>query len=112
LTAGFGLARAAGGSRLTVVSLDASDTAGVVVTEPFEMSGRALFLNVDGPKGELRVEVSGADGKALAASAPAAGDLPRALVKWKEGDLARLRGKTVSLRFSLRNASLYSYWLE
>jgi hypothetical protein len=94
------------------ISLDASDTAGVVVTKPFEMSGRALFVNVDAPKGELRVEVCDGDGKVLAASTPMAGDLPGAPVKWKEGDLARLSGETVSLRFSLRNASLYSYWLE
>jgi hypothetical protein len=94
------------------ISLDAGDAEGVVVTEPFEMSAHALFVNVDAPKGALRVEVQGQDGKVLAASAPVSGDLPRALVKWKRGDLARLKGKTVTLRFALRSASLYSYWLE
>ena len=48
----------------------------------------------------------------LAASGPIKGDLPRAEVKWRKGNIADLKGKAVSLRFTLQNASLYSYWLQ
>jgi len=40
------------------------------------------------------------------------GDLLRAEGKWQKGDIADLQGKAVSLRFTLRNGSLYSYWLR
>ena len=59
-----------------------------------------------------RVEVLGKDDKVLARSEPLAGDLPRGQVKWAEGDIADLKGKTASLRFTLRNGQFYSYWLE
>jgi len=94
------------------ISLDAGGDGGTVVTAPFRMSGHALFVNVDAPKGELRVEVLGRDGNVLAVSAALVGDSPRARVKWKRGSVARLSGQMVRLRFALRNASLYSYWLE
>jgi len=94
------------------ISLDADGDGGAVVTAPFQMSGNALFVNVDAPKGELRVNVMDGDGNVLALSAAHVGDSPRARVKWKRGGIARLSGQMVSLRFALRNASLYSYWLE
>jgi len=40
------------------------------------------------------------------------GDLLRGEVQWQQGDMASLKGQTVSLRFTLRNASFYSFWLE
>ena len=39
-------------------------------------------------------------------------DLLREPVKWAEGEIAVLKGQTVSLRFTLHNGQLYSYWLE
>ena len=42
----------------------------------------------------------------------ATGDLLRHEVQWQTGDMAGLKGKEMRLRFSLRNASLYSYWME
>ena len=52
------------------------------------------------------------DGKLLAVSKPMEGDLLRGEVEWKNGNIADLKGKAVSLRFTLRNANLYSYWLQ
>ena len=94
------------------VSLDAGETEGTIVTKPFKLPGSKLFVNVDAPSGQLRVEALDRNGKVLAASTSMAGDLLRAEVKWQKGDLARLKGKAISLRFTLRNASLYSYWVE
>ena len=94
------------------ISLDAGETGGTIQTEAFTLPGSKLFVNVDAPKGELRVEARDRGGKVLAASEPMKGDLLRAEVKWQSGDIGRLKGKTVSLRFTLQNASLYSYWVN
>ncbi len=94
------------------ISLDAGDEEGAVVTKPFTVSGGNLFVNLDASGGQLHVEVLAKDTQVLAASAPTAGDFPRAEVKWEQGDLVHLKGKMVALRFGLRNGSLYSYWLE
>ena len=94
------------------ISLDADKTQGTIVTKPFKVPGSKMFVNVDAPTGELLLEVLDRNGKVLAASVPMKGDLPREQVKWQKGDLARLKGRTVSIRFTLRNTSLYSYWLQ
>ena len=94
------------------ISLDAGQNEGSIVTKPFKLPGSKLFVNVDATKGELRVAVLGKDDKVLAVSEPTKGDLPRGGVKWRKGNIADLQGKAVSLRFTLHNASLYSYWME
>jgi len=93
------------------VSLDAGEREGTIITEPFALAGGRLHVNVDAPRGELRVEVLGGDGNVLAESAPLEGDLTRGEVTWKRGDVCALAGQSIALRFRLRNASLYSYWL-
>ena len=62
--------------------------------------------------GSLHVEVLDAAGKVLAASSTISGDGPRGKVSWESNSLAKLSEKVVSLRFTLRNGSLYSYWFE
>jgi len=95
------------------ISLDAGTRKGTILTDPFKAPGGKLFVNVAGGKGgELRVDVLDASGKVLAASEPVVGDQPRAEVTWQKDKTAAFGGKVVSLRFSVRNASFYSYWLE
>ena len=94
------------------ISLDADEKEGTILTEPFKSAGDRLFVNVDALKGKLLVDVLGEDGNVLATSAPMKGDLARAEVKWQKGNIADLKSKAVSLRFTLCNASLYSYWLQ
>ena len=94
------------------ISLDVGETEGAILTEPFELPGANLFVNVDAPKGGLRVELLNGDGKVVAKSKPLAGDLLREPVRWVKGDIADLKGQIASLRFTLRNAQFYSYWLE
>ena len=94
------------------ISLDAGETEGTVRTEPFKLPGTTLFVNVDAPKGELRIELLNGDGNVVAKSKPLTGDLLREPVKWAEGNIADLKGQTASLRFTLRNGQFYSYWLE
>ena len=94
------------------ISLDAGEEEGTVVTQPFQLQGTKLFVNVDAGNGTLRVEALDGEGTVLAASAPVKGDLPRSEVNWPEADFAGLKDKTVTLRFTLNNAQLYSYWME
>ena len=94
------------------VSLDADAKKGTIVTKPFKVPGGKLFVNVDAFKGQLLVEALDPNDAVLAASEPMKGDLLSGEVKWQSGDLARLKGKTTRLRFTLENASLYSYWME
>jgi hypothetical protein len=99
-------------------SLDAGASTGQVTTRLLTFSGKHLFVNVDCPRGELKVEVIGEDGKAiepftLANCVPAAVDKTLAPVSWKgTTDLSALAGKPVCLRFTLRRGSLYAFWVS
>jgi hypothetical protein len=92
------------------VSLDAGEREGQLVTHPFTWEGSALHVNVDAPHGELRAEVLDRAGSVLASSASLAGDLTDGTVRWATGNVAGLKRKAVSLRFTLRHARLYAYW--
>lgn len=94
------------------VSLDAGSDSGTLLTRAFVLGRPALRVNVDANAGALDVTVLDADGGTVAVSEPVTGDQPRAALRWKSGDLADVTGKPVSLRFTLRNAQLYSFWYE
>ena len=93
------------------VSLDAGDTEGSVLSQPFTLSAGKLYANVDALHGELRVEACDQQGKILATSEVIHGDLPQVEIRWEQGKLVDLKEQPVSLRFKMRNARLYSYWL-
>ena len=92
------------------ISLDAGETAGTLLTQPFAMPSGALYVNADAFSGEIRAEVLDEAGTVLAVSDPMQGDLLNGEVKWRNGGIAELKGQTVRLRFTLRGASFYSYW--
>jgi hypothetical protein len=99
-------------------SLDAEDKSGTVTTRPLQFRGKHLFVNVDCPQGELRVEVLAEDGSVIAPFSldncePISADSTIQQVKWKgASDLSTCVGKPVKLRFSLRQGSLYSFWVS
>ena len=94
------------------VSMEAGESEGVLVTKSFALSGSRLYVNVDAPEGELRVEVLSRGAKVLAASRPLTGDQPHGQVIWKKGNMGSTKGREVRLRFRLRKAHFYSFWLE
>ena len=94
------------------VSLDSGQQAGTMLTRLFKLHGDKLFVNVDAPQGELRVEALDHHGRVVARSEPLQGDLLGTLVNWTQGDLADLKGQSVRLRFTSRKAQLYSYWVK
>lgn len=94
------------------LSLEAGGKPGTMVTETFRSPGGTLHLNVDAAEGMLRVEALDASGEVKATSTDLTGDEPRLEVKWKEGTWSNFTNSNVRLRFTLRNARLYSYWLK
>src|SRR5207249_9203356 len=79
-------------------SMDAGNRAGTLTTRPVRFRGKYLFVNLDAPEGELRVEVLDGKGNALEpftkeACLPVRGDHTLQAIAWKGvRDLARLAG--------------------
>ena len=94
------------------ISLDGGQEAGTLLTEPFKMPGARLFVNVDAPRGGIRVEMLDEGGKVMAASASIKGDHLAAEVIWENGEFAQAQDRQVRLRFTLANGQFYSYWVE
>jgi hypothetical protein len=98
-------------------SLDAGAKPGTLTTRPVRFTGSRLFVNVHSSRGELRAEMLDDAGRPIAPftlencrSVRADGTLEP--VTWTEGDLASLRGRPVRIRFTLRDGSLYAFWVS
>jgi len=99
-------------------SMDAGNEAGTLTTRPVTFSGKHLFVNLDAPKGSLRVEVLDNEGRPIEPFTrdkcrPLSTDSTLEQVTWEGGsDLSELNGKTVRFRFHLTNGSLYTFWVS
>lgn len=96
-------------------SVCADYAGGELVTKPFIFSGNTLRINAGtSAAGSIRVEVQDGEGRpaagfALADMAHWFGDALDAQLAWKGGgDLARLTGRPIRLRFELRDADLFA----
>jgi len=98
-------------------SMEAGTIEASLLTRKLSLQGKHLFVNADCRGGELRAEVVDEDGKILAGferknSAVLRGDGTRQRLDWRESqDLAKYAGRPVALRFYLKNAKLYSFWI-
>ena len=97
------------------VSADAGATVGTLLTKPLVCSGKTLRINADARNGEIRAELLDATGRPLrgrnlASAVPFTGDSLDARLRWKTETGSDIVGKTVSIRFHLKNARLYSFW--
>ena len=98
---------------------EAGSEAGVLSTRPFRCNGDRLFLNAEAQNGSITVEVQDEKGDPLkgfetkSCRAVNGDTLTReggGWIQWqKEKDFRRLQGKIIQLRFTLRNALLYSF---
>ena len=99
-------------------SMDADETEGTLTTRPVCFSGRHLFVNVDDPKGELRVEVLNeasqvVPGFTASNCLPVTADKTLQSVRWDNvEDLSSLVNQPVRSRFRLKNGALYSFWVR
>ena len=100
------------------VSFHAGDEGGFVETRAIRFEGSRLFVNADASNGEIRVDIVNERGREVLAGwepekcVPIRGDHLRTEVQWQGRELRSLAGKTVRFRFHLRDAHLYSFWLE
>ena len=90
-----------------------------VIVRPLRFTGKRLQLNYStSAAGSIRVEIQDVDGKAIPGftldDCPEIfGDRLDAAVRWKQqGNLSPLAGKTVRLRFAMRDADLYAFRLD
>jgi hypothetical protein len=97
------------------VSVAAPYRGGELITKRFTFSGSKLEINfVTSAAGSMRVEIQSSDGKpipgyALADCPEIIGDEIDRVISWAAGgDVSKLAGKSVRLRFGLKDADLYS----
>ena len=82
------------------------------MTQPFRFAGKKIRANVDAPEGELQAEIVAPDGTTICAFHPLRGDLLQGEFHWRQGDLNNIQNCAVALRFKMRQAHFYSYWIE
>ena len=112
-------------------SMDAGPEGAVLTTRPVKFNARFMFVNMqtNAPDGSLRIEILHPDGRPITVtkndtkeqmtpftadkSNPMTADQTLMGVSWQNGiqDLSMLSGRTVRIRFHLKNASLYSFWV-
>ena len=96
---------------------EAGNESGELVTQPFRCNGDRLFVNADAKNGSVAVELLDEKGNPLkgfetkSCRAVTTDTLENGgWVQWKkEKDLRRVQGKQIQLRFTLKNAKLYSF---
>ena len=97
------------------VSINAPMNGGELITKPFIFKGKHLFMNFStSAAGSVRIEIQDAEGNpiegfALEDCPEIFGDSLVYLVLWKNStDVSKLAGKTIRLRFVMKDADLYS----
>ncbi len=100
-------------------SINGGEKTGALVTRPLDFQGQTLHVNADVSKdGELRVAVLKRDGTPILGydnkdCAPLKGNSIDMPVSWQDkSKLEDLTNSAVRFRFWLRNAKLFSFWIE
>jgi len=101
------------------VSLNAGSTPGTVVTRPLTFTGERLLVNAEiAEGGYLKAELRDVSGQAvppytMATCRPVTGDALRARVTWTGREtIERTAAMSLRLAFELKDAKLYSFWIE
>lgn len=99
-------------------SMETTGKKGTLLTRPVVFSGKHLFVNVDNPNGELRVEILDESGKKIKGFSvvdciPVRANSTLHKISWKtNADLSSLAGKTIRFRFHLTDGKIYSFWVS
>ncbi|MCP4642707.1 MAG: glycosyl hydrolase family 32, partial [bacterium] len=99
-------------------SMNAGADGGILTTRPLRFEGSHLFVNVDAPQGELRVEMLDVHGKPIepftvSQCEAIATDSTIVPVRWAgEPSLVSLSAQPVRIRFHLTNGKLYAVWVS
>ena len=97
------------------VSIDGAENAGIVVTRPLDLAGHYLHLNA-AARGRIRVAVLDEQGRAISGLGlddciPLAEDALDVQVARKGRDALDVQGR-LRLQFELREAALFSFWIN
>ncbi len=90
---------------------------GLLTTRLLSFTGKYVFVNVDCPKGSLKVEILDEKGTVIPPFTfsncnPVSTDSTINRITWnKSADLSTLKVKEVRFRFYLENGHLYSFWV-
>lgn len=99
-------------------SFDAGNKNGTLTTRPVEFNGFHLFVNVECPKGELRVEILDGSNNVLESFSAKnckaiKADNTCKIVEWVGvNDLSTIRERPVKFRFHLKNGKLFAFWVS
>lgn len=99
------------------VSMDAGMEPRELVTRPLTFEGSHMFVNLDAPNGDLRVEALDQEGRiieplSIERCTPVSGDGTCMPIRWRDGsNLSKAVGRPTRFRFQLTNGSLYSFWV-
>ncbi len=99
-------------------SMDANADECELVTRPVTFQGTHFFVNAAAAQGEVRAEILDENGHPIPPftaqnCSPITVDKTLQAVQWEDAkDLSTLRGRPVRIRFVLKNASLYSFWIS
>ena len=99
-------------------SMDSNSKPGTLLTRPVTFNGSQLFVNAAAAKGTLRVEIQDQKGNVippytLSNCHAISSDSTLEQISWKGvKNLDALKGKELRFKFTLTNASLYSFWVS
>jgi len=99
-------------------SMSADDFDGTLTTRPVVFNGLQLFVNVDCPRGEMKVEILDVSGETIGPFVkevcfPVSDNATLKRIVWEGAkDLSSVSGSPVRIRFHLRKGSLYSFWVS
>ena len=99
------------------VSAQGGSQGGSLTTKPIRFRGKQLEINftTHGKRGHVRVELQDASGKTIPGfaatnSSPLSGDSTARIVQWNtKAKLPKLAGKTIRIKFEVKDGDLYSY---
>ena len=97
-------------------SMNADENQGSLLTEKISFNGEYLFVNAD-VKGELKAEILNAKGKVVKGFSKDdcitfTGNSTKQSLSWKSGNLAKLKGEPVQIKFYLTDGKLYAFWVS
>jgi len=98
------------------VSLDAGGREGSLLTRPVTVSGSRLLVNADAGTGAIAAELLDENGRVIpgfgrADCLPLTGDRVEGEIRWRAKKLESLAGRTVRVRFFLRDTKFYAFQL-
>jgi len=99
-------------------SMEAEAKDGFLTTRPVVFGGKFLYVNIDNPKGMLKVEILDLQGQVIEPFSaehcqPVQTNRVKTRINWQGvEDLSSLIDRPVQFRFSLRSGRLYSFWVS